>query len=105
MCPGTGIAAAYQNYYFHLPAHWNSNFAAEKSADALAGAFFDLQKWFRTKTCGHLDQTALAFKLDEFIKDNFKEIGGQATRSAPLGWSGTVRAYKEDWMGSDDCYN
>lgn len=46
----------------------------------------------------------LAYKMDEFIKESFVEIGGQATRSAPLGWSGVVRQYIEDWTGTDNCY-
>ena len=46
----------------------------------------------------------LALKMDEFIKENFQEIGGQATRNAPLGWLGIPRQYKEDWSGTDDCY-
>jgi len=27
-CPGIGVAASYQTYYFHLPAYWNPNYAA-----------------------------------------------------------------------------
>lgn len=103
-CPGIGIAASYQTYYFHLPSHWNSLYAAERSADALAGAFFDLQKWFQKQPCNQINTGVLALKMDEFIKENFAEIGGQATRNAPLGWSGTARLYKEDWAGTDNCY-
>ncbi|MDC6366454.1 MULTISPECIES: hypothetical protein [Flavobacteriaceae] len=103
-CPGLGVAASYQTYYFHVPARWNSFYASERAADALAGAFFDLQKWFRKQSCGQINTGVLAIKMDEFIKENFKKIGGQATRNAPLGWSGSPRPYKEDWMGTDDCY-
>lgn len=103
-CPGIGVAASYQTYYFHLPARWSSSYAAEKSADALAGAFFDLQKWFQKQPCSKTMTGVLAIKMDEFIKENFKEIGGQATRNAPLGWAGKSRAYKEDWTGTDSCY-
>lgn len=103
-CPGIGVAASYQTYYFHLPAYWNPNYAAERSADALAGAFFDLQKWFQKQPCSQINTGVLALKMDQFIKENFQEIGGQATRNAPLGWLGTPRQYKEDWSGTDDCY-
>jgi len=103
-CPGIGVAASYQTYYFHLPSHWNRYYAAERSSDALAGAFFDLQKWFENQPCSQINTGVLALKMDEFIKYNFQEIGGQATRNAPLGWLGTPRQYKEDWSGTDDCY-
>jgi len=103
-CPGISVAASYQTYYFHLPAYWNPNYAAERSADALAGAFFDLQKWFQKQPCSQVNTGVLAIKMDQFIKENFQEIGGQATRNAPLGWLGTPRQYKEDWSGTDDCY-
>ncbi|MBW8245239.1 hypothetical protein K1F50_20725 [Muricauda oceani] len=87
-----------------MPAYWNPNYAAERSADALAGAFFDLQKWFQKQPCSQINTGVLALKMDQFIKENFQEIGGQATRNAPLGWLGTPRQYKEDWSGTDDCY-
>ncbi len=103
-CPGIGVAAAYQTYYFHLPSYINSGLAAEMSAAALDGAFYDLQKWFRSQSCGQMNTGVLAIKLNEFIKDNFEEIGGQATRNAPLGWVGVARPYIEDWDGSDRCY-
>lgn len=51
-CPGIGAAASYQIYYFHLPAHLNRYYAAEKAADALSNAFYDLQSWFRKQPCG-----------------------------------------------------
>ncbi|WP_272652895.1 MULTISPECIES: hypothetical protein [Maribacter] len=102
--PGIGVAASYQTYYFHLPSYINKNLAAERSADALANAFFDMETWFRKQPCGQITTGVLAYKMDEFIKENFNEIGGQATRSAPLGWSGVVRQYIEDWSGMDNCY-
>lgn len=102
-CPGIGVAASYQTYYFQVPARWNTAYAAEKSADALANAFFDLQEWFKKQKCGQIMTGVLAAKMDEFIKENFKEIGGQATRNAPLGWRGVSREYKEDWTGTDRC--
>ncbi|THV61499.1 hypothetical protein EZV76_04000 [Flagellimonas alvinocaridis] len=103
-CPGIGVAASYQTYYFHLPGHLNSAYASEMAANALGGAFYDLQKWFQKQPCSQMSTGVLAIKMDEFIKENFTEIGGQATRNAPLGWSGTARVYKEDWTGTDNCY-
>ncbi len=103
-CPGIGVAASYQTYYFHLPSYLNSGLAAERSADALEGAFYDLQKWFERQPCSQMNTGVLAVKMDEFIKDNFEDIGGQATRNAPYGWNGTSRKYIEDWSGNDKCY-
>lgn len=103
-CPGIGVAASYQTYYFHLSSHLNQYLAAERAADALEGAFYDLQKWFERQPCNQMNTGVLARKMDDFIKENFKEIGGQATRNAPLGWNGKSEKYKEDWMGTDDCY-
>ena len=45
-----------------------------------------------------------SWDLPNLCKENFKEIGGQASRNAPLGWNGKPENYKEDWMGTDDCY-
>tara|TARA_R110002020_G_scaffold226558_1_gene436940 strand:- start:27 stop:1223 length:1197 start_codon:yes stop_codon:yes gene_type:complete len=103
-CPGIGVAASYQTYYFQVPAWWNAGLAAEKSASALSGAFYDLQKWFEKQPCSQVMTGVLAVKMDEFIKENFREIGGQATRTAPLGWQGTVQEYIEDWRRMDNCY-
>ncbi|TVZ16481.1 hypothetical protein [Maribacter sp. MAR_2009_72] len=103
-CPGIGVAASYQTYYFHLPSYRNSSLAAEQSADALANAFFDLQSWFRKQPCSQINAGVLAYKMDEFIKESFEDIGGQATRSAPNGWKGVARPYREDYTDSDNCY-
>lgn len=100
-CPGIGAAASYQTYYFHVPAHWSQGYAATRSAGALASAFYDLNKWFERQPCNQAMFGQLAIKMDEYIKEAFREIGGQANRSAPLGWSGTVRTYVEDFDGTD----
>lgn len=103
-CPGIGAAISYRTYYFHLPSHWSSGYAANKSAAALESAFYDLQTWFRKQKCKQTMVNALAIKMDEFIRAEFKKIGGQANRHAPLGWTGEVVPYKEDWDGNDVCY-
>lgn len=102
-CPGIGVAASYQTYYFQLPSWNGESLGATKSADALASAFFDLEQWFRMQGCSQISTGVLAGKMDEFIKDEFNRIGGSATRNAPLGWDGPTVPYKENWTGRDFC--
>jgi hypothetical protein len=102
-CPGIGVAASYQTYYFSLPSHYSPTKAARLSADALESAFYDMQTWFRKQKCKQIMTGVLAQKMDEYIKEAFSEINGRALRSAPLGWNGKPTKYKEDWTGSDTC--
>ena len=70
-CPGLGVAAAYQTYYFQLPSSYGPSLGARKSADALASAFYDLEQWFRRQGCSKIMTGALARKMDEYIKAEY----------------------------------
>ncbi len=106
-CPGIGLAKSYQTYYFGLPAHRYSatgSRAKKASSIALEKAFKSLQIWFGKQNCGKAMVNVLGQKMDQFIKAEFKKIGGQVTRTIPLGWDGEEQDYESNvGMSVPDC--
>ena len=102
-CSGIGFAISPQTYYFQIPSSYGTSLGARKSADALANAFYESENWYRTKSPCKSTIGLLGTKMDEFIKAEFRKIGGTATKSAPSGWNGKSVQYKENWTGRDFC--
>ncbi len=101
-CPGLAVASFPEPLYFQLPGHYRETRAAELSAYHLWEAFDEWGKWYRktyNKGCISDYNPLIREKLLEFIKEEFKTIGGRVDRVPPSGFKGKVVPYKEAGLG------
>ncbi len=98
-----GIVASYaQPLYFQLPGYYSNLKAAELSAAALWSAFEVWGVWYR-RTYRNIPSPPVnpvfRQKLLEFIKDEFKLLGGRVDLVPPAGFTGIVTPYQEAGIG------
>ncbi len=92
--------------YFQLPI--NSTFpegggiVALESAVMLHEAFLAFDVWYKRNGCDS-NHIILTQRLLDYIKNEFKDAGGDVTTTPPLGFTGKVHPYKISWIGYGDC--
>lgn len=104
-CPGIGYVLPQAPYYFSLPIGTPRDRGS--STRALEKAFARLDTYFDGIACKPNAQVSageLAMKLEKYIKEEFKKIGGQASKYPPLGYNGEIQEYETNiGMTTPDC--
>lgn len=105
-CTGFDFGYLPQAIYFQLPINSNfplgSGYTKTESAVALHEAFKLFDSWYKSNACTSSYPT-MTNKFIQFIKDEFEDIGGNATVTPPLGYTGSITPYQYTWSGYGNC--
>ena len=105
-CTGFDFGILPQSIYFQLPINsqftLDSGYTKTESAATLHEAFKAYDIWYKNNACS-ASYSQMTTKFLETIKEEFEEIGGNATVTPPLGYTGSISTYNYTWFGYGNC--
>lgn len=105
-CVGFDFGTLPQALYFQLPINstytLGSGYTKTESAVTSHEAFKVFDIWYKNNACTS-SYSQMTSKFLETIKEEFEEIGSNATITPPLGYTGAITPYNSTWYGYGNC--